>query len=230
MGWAKRDGCVIIPQTHKKSPSPSPSQQMSAMPASDKNKRAKAEQPDVAFTALARAPASGQAPCPAIMHHLRQRVCGGNEAALERLLTLWALKHQRPEQKLGCTLVFRGPQGAGKGIIVQLLQRLCGSRLLEVTDLQQVNDRRTHSLMWIVLAEATLPGDEAPEAAADVIVTADEKWVAKDRRFVVHDVQRPEDKGDIASVLAALNAEAPELLHVLLHWPIPEDFAVFQDA
>jgi len=126
----------------------------------------------------------GEPPAPKIMHHLLRHVCGGDEAALKRLLTVWALKYQRPKQKLRCITVFRGEQGAGKSILMQIHSRICGPYLSETADLQQVIGRfngHLQSLLWIVLDEAMFPGDKRAVALLKRFASA--KDMSFERKF-----------------------------------------------
>jgi len=131
-----------------------------------------------------KAPQEGNKPCQKIMHHLLQYVCGGDQVALNRLLTVWALKYQRPNQKLRCTTVFRGEQGAGKSILMQIHSRICGPYLSETADLQQVIGRfngHLQTLLWIVLDEAMFPGDKKAVALLKRFATA--KDMTYERKF-----------------------------------------------
>jgi len=182
------------------------------------------------------------------MELLLRYVCGGDKAKLYRLITAWAIKYQRPMQKLHCITVFRGKPGAGKNALVQLHERICGPRMLKATGMQQLNWRYSRGLksaVWIVLDEAMFPGDDEsitllqklvmaddwvydwvddyPQPFhADVILTVDESWVTPavdDCPFLVLDVQLPVES-------LYMFDSAPEFLHLLQHWPIPNEFEI----
>jgi len=111
-------------------------------------------------------------------------VCGGNKDALTRLLTIWAMKYQRPSQKLRCIVVFRGTEGAGKSYATDAHAKICGPYLSTTTNLDQVVGRfngHLQTLLWIVLDEAMFPGDKKAVAALKRFATA--KDMAYERKF-----------------------------------------------
>ena len=228
---------------------------MSDMHAVDNHKRLKVEQHeqvnDVEFTAWAKAPRLGQKPCPTIMDYLLQCVCQSDEAILNRLMTLWACKYQRPKQKLGSIIVLRSEPGAASTII-QLHERISRGRLQRLTKINEITSRfigRLNGVLWAVVDENMTPGDrnytslvvylcatdnmvyerrlQSQPLLVDIMLTACTNWFAlsDDRRISVFDVE-PLSANGAASFLAAFDAEAPEFLHVLLHWPIPKNFHI----
>jgi hypothetical protein len=67
-------------------------------------------------------------PC---LRHLRDVICDGNEEHYEFVLCWISHLYQRPWVKMPILLMFIGPQGCGKGFLVDLLFRILGDQYCE---------------------------------------------------------------------------------------------------
>ena len=121
---------------------------------------------------LAVGPKKGQ--CGKILAHIRDVLCGGDDAQFEYVLKWMALLVQKPWIKPEVALVLRSRQGSGKTMIVQILLDIFGVHSFTTAQKDQVAGRFNGHLfdkVLVVLEEAFFAGDPAAVATAKALVT-----------------------------------------------------------
>ncbi|MGD9806307.1 MAG: primase-helicase family protein [Hyphomicrobiaceae bacterium] len=88
-----------------------------------------------------------------LKHHLREVICGGNQAHYDYLLDWFAHLIQSPQSKPGCAVVLRSDkEGTGKSMIVEtLLTRIFGSQTVRTVDDMDELTRNFNSQMETTL-------------------------------------------------------------------------------
>ncbi len=71
-------------------------------------------------------PAKGS--CKLFLNHLREIICGGDEASYNYLLDHFAWGLQNLEKKQQVAIVMRGKEGAGKGTVIDWLEAIYGAQ------------------------------------------------------------------------------------------------------
>jgi hypothetical protein len=120
-----------------------------------------------------------------IVDHVHELWCKGNQHVTDFLLSWMSHLIQRPGVKMCTAPVLKGGQGAGKGIIVQLLgdilgaQHFMGVRNVEdVTGCFQEDKAKTNLLTF--LDECTFAGDKRQSSVLKGLLTEKmRKWEAK---------------------------------------------------
>lgn len=92
--------------------------------------------------------------CRLFLRHLRDVVCGGNEAHYAWLLDWLADVFQRPQRKLGLTVALRGVQGAGKSLVGLVMKKLLGPYQVVAEKQDQVIGRFNGHLARCLLLQA----------------------------------------------------------------------------
>jgi phage/plasmid-associated DNA primase len=118
--------------------------------------------------------------CSKFLAHLKDNVCRGNEE-LNRWVIGWlAAIIQRPDQKVGTSLVLRGKQGVGKTIIGKTMGRLLGPHYSLVSDPRYITGRFNSHLTSCLLLhadESFWAGDRAAEGKLKDLVTGDYQYI-----------------------------------------------------
>lgn len=84
---------------------------------------------------------SKEGSCNLFLRHIRDVVCGGNEADTVWVLDWLAHIFQYPQEKPETVLALQGVPGAGKSIVGKVLKRLLGDALLATAEASQVTGR-----------------------------------------------------------------------------------------
>jgi uncharacterized protein DUF5906/TOTE conflict system primase-like protein len=108
--------------------------------------------------------------------HLRDNVCGGDDALLRWVVGWFAAIVQHPERKVGTSLVIRGKEGTGKTKVGEVFGSLFGSHYVAVSDPRYVTGRFNSHLASCLLLhaeEAFWAGDHAAEGKLKDLITGD---------------------------------------------------------
>jgi hypothetical protein len=108
------------------------------------------------------------------LDHVAENVCNGDDTHLAWVMGWFAQIIQRPAKKLGTSLVFRGPQGAGKSIVGEEIGKILGIHYQSVSDERFVIGRFNSHLANCVLLqieEATWGGDHAAAGKLKDLIT-----------------------------------------------------------
>lgn len=109
------------------------------------------------------------------LDHVRTNICGG-DAALTRWVMGW-MAHliQRPRERLGTALVFRGKMGTGKTLVGETLGRLIQAHYFLVDDPRYVvGNFNAHMASCLLLQaeEAVWAGDKVAEGRLKGLITS----------------------------------------------------------
>ena len=114
------------------------------------------------------------------LEHLRENVCGGNESLYRWLLGYFAHLIQRPGEKPGVALVFRGGKGVGKTIVAEKIGGLLGPHFLLTSNRRYLvgnfNGHLERCLMF-ALDEAFWSGDKPAEGIVKDLITGNKHVV-----------------------------------------------------
>jgi hypothetical protein len=108
------------------------------------------------------------------LEHVAENVCNGDEQHFLWVMGWFAQIVQQPARKLGTSLVFRGPQGAGKSIVGEEIGKGLGIHYQSVSDERFVIGRFNSHLANCVLLqieEATWGGDHAAAGKLKDLIT-----------------------------------------------------------
>ncbi len=117
---------------------------------------------------------------PRFYAHLRDNVCGNDEALLRWVIGWFASIVQQPETKVGTSLVIRGKEGTGKTKIGEVFGSLLGPHYVAVSDPRYVTGRFNSHLTACLLLhaeEAFWAGDHAAEGKLKDLVTGDTQLI-----------------------------------------------------
>ena len=71
--------------------------------------------------------------CSLYLAHLKDNIANGDPVIYEYLLSWMAHMIQRPDRRIGVSLVLRGKQGTGKGVMVTQLGKLLGKHFVHIS-------------------------------------------------------------------------------------------------
>jgi hypothetical protein len=117
----------------------------------------------------------GGAGCKRIQALLTEVLCDGNERIANWIFDWCAQLVQKPQEKTGVAVVFRGIEGTGKGtFLASVMGRICGSGFLHLTSARHVTSN--FNSMWggTILGfvdEALWAGDKAGEGYLKALIT-----------------------------------------------------------
>ena len=106
--------------------------------------------------------------------HLRYTLCSGVEAHYEYLLDWFAHLFQKPAEKPGVALVFKGDKGLGKSAIIERLVAALGSNGIVIDKTDHLTGNFNMHLMnklLVVLEESYWSGNPASEGPLKHIIT-----------------------------------------------------------
>lgn len=112
--------------------------------------------------------------CSLYLQHLHDNICRGSQEYYEYLLNWMAHMIQRPGELPGVAIVFRGPQGVGKGVATDELGRLVEPHYIALTGMEQLIGRFTGHLkdkLLVYANEATWGGNKSAEGALKAMIT-----------------------------------------------------------
>ncbi len=142
--------------------------------------------------------------------HLYENAASGNEEHYNWILAWFAQMCQKPWEKVGTSLSFRGPQGTGKTIVGKVMGRLFHQHYTLVDDTRYVFGQFNSHMASTIL----LHSDEG-------FWGGDPKHVGKLRSMVTSDTQRIEHKGRDS-------IEVPNYMRMLIttnqNWVVPAAF------
>ena len=130
---------------------------------------------------VSRAEAAGGNPTSAaaaeFAHHVRRRICGGDADQFAAVMSWMASLVQRPGKKVRWALVLRGPKGAGKGLVYNVLEAIVGRRYCRhPSGPAQLVGRFNSSIenaLLLFLDELVWAGDHEAEGCLKKVVTED---------------------------------------------------------
>ena len=123
--------------------------------------------------------------CSRFLAHLRDNVCGGDEELYQWVVGWFANIFQRPEQKMGTSLVLRGKMGTGKTKVGEVFGSLLGSHYVPVSDPRYVTGRFNSHLVSCLLLhcdEAFWAGDHAAEGKLKDLITGQDHLIEFKRK------------------------------------------------
>lgn len=126
--------------------------------------------------------------CALYLQHIRDNICRGNNEYYEYLLNWMAHMIQRPGELPGIAIVFRGPQGVGKGVATDELGRLVEPHYIALTGMEQLVGRFTGHLkdkLLVYANEATWGGNKSAEGALKAMITDPDSSVEQKFKDVV---------------------------------------------
>jgi ProQ/FINO family/Family of unknown function (DUF5906) len=107
--------------------------------------------------------------------HLFRNVAGGNEDLFKWVFGFFAQIIQKPQAKLGTSLVLRGDQGTGKSIVGEIFGHIIGSHYKLVDDPRYVTGQFNSHLVAVLLLqadEAFWAGDPQAEGKIKSLITS----------------------------------------------------------
>jgi hypothetical protein len=131
----------------------------------------------------------GPGNCDLMLAHIRTVICGNNEELIRYVLTWLAQAVQKPWKRPGTSLVLRGKQGTGKGILCTQFGALFGPHFKHVTHSRHLVGNFNAHLMnsLIVFAdEAYWAGDKASVGVLKALVTEESLPIEFKGKDVVH--------------------------------------------
>jgi hypothetical protein len=92
--------------------------------------------------------------CDLFLAHVRDHVCGGDEALFRWVMSFWAELVQKPMEKSGVALALRGPPGSGKTTLGEVIGKLIPDHYLLVDSPDQVTGRFNAHMARLLLLQA----------------------------------------------------------------------------
>lgn len=112
--------------------------------------------------------------CGLYLAHLLDNICQGNKEYFEYLLNWMAHTIQKPNELPGIAIVFRGPQGVGKGVATGEFGLLFGAHYIVLSNMEQLVGRFTGHLkdkLVVYVNEAIWGGNKAVEGVLKAMIT-----------------------------------------------------------
>lgn len=107
--------------------------------------------------------------------HLLNNVCGGDSALRDWVFGWFAHMMQRPRERTGTALVFRGKMGAGKSTVGEVMGSLIASHFYQVDDPRYITGNfNAHMAKCLLLQaeEAVWAGDKNAEGRLKGLITS----------------------------------------------------------
>lgn len=111
---------------------------------------------------------------PIFRQHLLDVGSSGDEETLDFLLDWFAFLVQRPHLPAETAIVWKGAQGAGKGIIARAIGKCVGQHFVHVANVRYLVGNfngHLHDALLVFSDEAFFAGDKASEGALKAIIT-----------------------------------------------------------
>ncbi|WP_336800816.1 primase-helicase family protein [Kaistia sp. MMO-174] len=108
--------------------------------------------------------------------HMLTNICHGDKELFDWLFGWFAHLLQRPRERVGTALVFRGRMGAGKSIVGEIMGSLIASHYFLVGDARYITgnfNAHMASCLLLQAEEAVWAGDKAAEGRLKDLVTAE---------------------------------------------------------
>jgi len=131
--------------------------------------------------------------CQLILDHIKNRWCAGNDEEYEYVLNWFAHLIQKPWVKMGVVLCLRSKQGAGKGIILNILRQIIGdNHYFQCNNLDQLTGNFNgigEGKILTNLDEAFWGKDKKKEGMLKNLITEETKLVNKKNKenYIVED-------------------------------------------
>jgi hypothetical protein len=123
---------------------------------------------------------SDEGSCQRFIDHVADNVCSGDESLFNWVMGWFAQLIQEPTNKLGTSLVLRGPQGAGKSMVGTVIGSLLEPHYKLVSESRYLVGRfNAHlaTLLLLQLDEATWGGDHAAAGKLRDLITGDTQQI-----------------------------------------------------
>ena len=107
--------------------------------------------------------------------HLLNNVCRGDDVLHDWVFGWFAHMFQRPRERTGTALVFRGKMGAGKSVVGEVMGSLIGTHFFMVDDPRYITGQfNAHMASCLLLQaeEAVWAGDKAAEGRLKGLITS----------------------------------------------------------
>ncbi len=111
-----------------------------------------------------------------LLDHMRNNICHGDAVLFQWLFGWFAHMMQRPRERIGTALIFRGRMGAGKSIVGEFMGSLIASHYFLVGDARYITgnfNAHMASCLLLQAEEAVWAGDKAAEGRLKDLVTAE---------------------------------------------------------
>lgn len=108
--------------------------------------------------------------------HMFTNICHGDQELFDWLFGWFAHLLQRPRERVGTAIVFRGRMGAGKSIVGEIMGSLIASHYFLVGDARYITgnfNAHMASCLLLQAEEAVWAGDKAAEGRLKDLVTAE---------------------------------------------------------
>lgn len=131
--------------------------------------------------------------CQLILDHIKNRWCSGNDEEYEYVLNWLAHLIQKPWVKMGVVLCLRSKQGAGKGIILNIMRQIIGdNHYFQCNNLDQLTGNFNgigEGKILTNLDEAFWGKDKKKEGMLKNLITEETKLVNKKNKenYIVED-------------------------------------------
>jgi hypothetical protein len=120
--------------------------------------------------------------CSLFLEHIHENICTGNEEYARWVLAWIADMFQRPCQKPGTALVFRGSQGTGKTIVGKIIGKLLGRCYVLVASPHLIVGHFNAHLVIVLMLQADegfWAGDHTAEGVLKDMVTNQTIWIER---------------------------------------------------
>lgn len=114
------------------------------------------------------------------LEHVRENVAGGNEDHFRWIIGWFAHMFQRPQDRLGVSLVLQGEQGSGKTIVGKIAGHLLRTHYLLVTKPKHLTgdfNAYMKSCLLLQAEESFWAGDKAAEGVLKDLITGDQHLI-----------------------------------------------------
>jgi hypothetical protein len=118
--------------------------------------------------------------CSKFLAHMKDNVCRGDDKLYKWVVGWFAQIFQQPENKMGTSLVLRGPQGVGKTKVGEVTGSLLGVHYVPVSDPRFVTGRFNSHLISCLLLHADegfWAGDHAAEGKLKDLITGKHHFI-----------------------------------------------------
>ncbi len=140
------------------------------------------------------APASGKLEdaAPVFRNHIKNVICGNDQATFDFLETVLAQLVQYPHKKMGILIVLLGKEGTGKNTFVDVIRKFFGQHGIELSTARHMTGNFNGHLenqIFIVLNEAVWGGDKTMEGILKTAITEDvymQEAKGKDAKFAAN--------------------------------------------
>ena len=126
------------------------------------------------FTGFPIKPVEGN--CDLFLSHIENIVCEGNSIFSNYVLNWMAHLFQKPAELPGVTLILKGRQGTGKGLVANTLIKLVGPHAIHLTKMEQLTGRFGSHLadkLFVFADEALWGGNKQDNGQLKAMITED---------------------------------------------------------